>query len=284
MHIALQLASALNVVHGFKICHNDMKPRNFLYFHDAVAPKVTLLDFDLATRFDDVASSEATAVGTIEYMSPEQTGQLALPRDYRTDLYSLGVILYHFCTGNLPYSGASMTVQFHAIISALPSPPVVVNPAVPEMLSGIIMTLLNKSPDMRYQSAFALMHDLQRCLTDWTAKGAIDAFILRECDCPVMFRIPQGLFGREAELQLLNCIYERTRTDRSPHNLLLGGPAGIGKSSLLSTLHQSDHDGIYLVGKYEAIKGETPYYAFEQAIAMLVRHLLLLPQAEVCLV
>lgn len=279
LQIALQLSSALNVVHGNRICHNDMKPRNFLYLHDAMSPRIVLLDFDLASNFDEAAST-SSAVGTVEYMSPEQTGQLALARDYRTDLYSLGVVLYQLATGVLPYSGANVSEVFHATISTQPDPVATVNTSIPLVLSNIIMTLLNKNPDQRYQSAFGLAWDLQRCLTEWGIMAIIPTFTLRERDCPVVFRIPRGIFGREAELACVQTVYDNTRSGRKPRYLLVGGPAGVGKSAILSTL-QSGFPGTFIVGKYEHNRGETPNFAFVQAINMLARHLLLLPSSEV---
>jgi len=285
LQVAVELASAINALHGYKVVHNDIKPRNLLFHWNK---KLLIIDFDIARKFDDTSSlanrtDEVHPMGTLQYMSPEQTGRLGIRADYRTDLYSLGVVFYQYLTGKLPFEQSSLMELVHAIISTPPVDANQLNPEVPQQIANIINRLLMKSPDSRYQSAFGLMRDLQRCLAEFRLKKTIETFELGVYDKPIVFRFsPHLLFGREKEQATVLEIYDNVRFTGEKRALMLAGRAGVGKSSLLWPLQQKvPLDAFFIIGKFEFNKRHIPYSAFVQAFSQLASTLLTMKESEI---
>lgn len=260
-----------------------------------------LLDFDLAETFAEAAldvkkngCSGNSPIGTLEYMSPEQTGQLALRRDYRTDLYSLGVVLYQLSVSKLPYSGETLRQTLQAILTVEPPPLHEQNSLLPRSFSDIVARLLAKNPDQRYQSAYGLCYDLQRCKLEWVQQqresssrtpSLAKSFPLASRDSPIVLRLPKALFGRQREMQQLREMYASLKSSTSERHhckcVLLSGIGGVGKTTLFLELQASlGNSCTFLSGKFEENRRLVPFSAFRQALASLARQLILLPTVE----
>ena len=237
--LAIQLTQILESVHARHIVHRDIKPSNI--FVDAQLEGLHLIDFGLATPVleDAHASMGPIAIeGTLAYFAPEQTGRINRGIDERTDLYSLGATLYEALTGTLPFPASDPAVLIHSHIARIPPPPHTLRPAVPEVLSHIILKLLNKMAEDRYQSAHGLRADLEACLRSWNRDHQIAPFPLGTQDRPTRLRLSHKLYGREAELGQLHAALSRVRSG-AVELALITGPAGIGKTELVIELMQS---------------------------------------------
>jgi len=272
----IQLAAVLGELHRLGIIHKDVNPNNILI--DSASGRVTLTDFGIASRL----SSEQQAPrhphlleGTIAYMSPEQTGRMNRDVDYRTDLYSLGVTLYEMLTGRLPFDSSDPLELIHGHIARLPDPPSLRHPRVPEPVSQLVMRLLAKTPEERYQSADGLRADLERFAHEWTKTGAVMNRALGADDVPLRFVVPQRLYGREAEAAELRAAFERVTTGTT-ELMLVSGYSGIGKTSLIHELYKAlpRHRGHLIAGKFDQLARDVPYRAVVQAFRGLVRQAL----------
>jgi GAF domain-containing protein/HPt (histidine-containing phosphotransfer) domain-containing protein len=217
-------------VHKAGILHQDICPANLLVDPDTLEP--TLIDFNLASDLRELqtASHPPTGiVGTLSYMSPEKTGRTGRIPDQRSDLYSLGITLYELLTQHKPFESQDLLELVHAHLVQVPQAPSVVNPEVPQIVSDLVMRLLEKEPDKRYQSADGLAQDLKRLSTD-TAP-----FPLGQFDFGTRLNPPTQLMGREAEIQALRDAMAHTADGRTPC-VMLSGPAGVGKTALLAEL------------------------------------------------
>ena len=208
LHIAIGLAAALSRAHRQGLIHKDIKPANALVDSSG---QVWLTGFGIASRLPRerlaLAPPEIIA-GTLAYMSPEQTGRMNRSVDTRSDLYSLGVTLYQMLTGVLPFNATEPLEWVHCHIARQPVPPVDRH-TVPEPLSAIIMKLLAKNAEERYQTAAGLEADLRRCLTEWQGHERIDPFPLGTDDLSDQLLIPEKLYGREREVDTLLAAIDR---------------------------------------------------------------------------
>ncbi|WNG14775.1 AAA family ATPase [Cystobacter fuscus] len=275
LSLALSLVSTLAEVHGHDIIHKDIKPSNILLEPSGEA---RLIDFGAATlqRVEHQEAAPAHLIeGTLAYMSPEQTGRMNRVVDYRTDFYSLGVTFYELLTGRRPFQAKDALEWFHAHLAQRPKPPHELNPQVPPALSALVMKLLAKVAEERYQSAEGLKADLERC-RDALGQGGREVFPLGTQDSPQRFQLPQRLYGREAQAAALFEGFERvTRTGR-PELLLLSGYSGIGKSSLVHELYKPvvRRRGLFLSGKFDQFQRDIPYTTLAQTLRELVGQLL----------
>src|SRR5258705_3840092 len=198
LRIAIPLAGALRRVHERGLIHKDIKPANILV--DAASGGVWLTGFGIASRLPRERQSPAppeSIAGTLAYMAPEQTGRMNRSIDARSDLYALGVTLYQMLTDSLPFTAADPMEWVHCHIARKPVPPSERLETIPGVVSTVILKLLAKTAEERYQTAAGLERDLRRCLAAWEAQHRIDAFPLGQQDTPDRLLIPQKLYGRE---------------------------------------------------------------------------------------
>lgn len=220
-------------------------------------------------RFAERAEGEA--LETLAYISPEQTGLLQRAVDERSDLYGIGLLFYELLAGSHPFQARSAGEWMHAHVALVPTPPQTLNPAVPTVIGELVMKLLSKSPDQRYQSAYGLYDDLRQCALRYREKGAIDPFPLGEVDDLTRFCLPEQLCGREAEWQELLGAYERVQAGAMAL-LLIGGGAGNGKTSFVQALRKpvQQDNGYFISGKCDPLHS-SPYASLIAAFRELVR-------------
>ena len=220
--------------------------------------------------------------GTLPYMAPEQTGRMNRSIDSRSDLYSFGVILYEMVTGTLPFTASDPMEWVHCHMARQPVPPAERAIDVPPAVAGIIMRLLAKTAEQRYQTAAGVERDLRRCLTQWEAEHRIDEFRLGEHETPDRLFIPETLYGREREIATLFAAFDRVAETGTPELVLVSGYAGIGKSSVVNELHKAllPPRGLFASGKFDQGKRGIPYASIAQAFQSLVRRLLATSDAE----
>jgi PAS domain S-box-containing protein len=282
LRIAIGLANALGQAHRRDLIHKDIKPANVLVDE---AGNAWLTGFGIASQLPQERQTPAPPeiiAGTLPYMAPEQTGRMNRSIDTRSDLYSLGVTLYQMLTGHLPFAAGDAMEWVHCHIAREPVPPDR-RAQVPTPLSDIVMRLLAKTVEERYQTAVGLEADLRRCLTEWETLGRIDEVPLGTNDVPDRLLIPEKLYGREHELNALLGTFDRVVTRGTPEVVLVCGYSGVGKSSVVNELHKVlvPPRGLFAAGKFDQYKRDIPYATLAQAFQTLVRQILVKSEAEV---
>ncbi|MEG4231275.1 AAA family ATPase [Microcoleus sp. Pol11C3] len=298
LEIAIQLADALGKLHDNQIIHKDIKPTNIIITPATLDVKIT--DFSIATRLSRETStlSHPTLLeGTLAYISPEQTGRMNRSIDYRTDFYSLGITFYEMLCGEVPFKATDPMELVHCHIAKQPVPlweiiwakeqnnrventsahPTfkIPNDEIIKAICDIVMKLLAKTAEDRYQSGYGLKADLEQCLNQLKQTGNISNFIPGERDKSGQFLIPQKLYGREAQVATLMDAFERVSTGTA-ELMLVSGYSGIGKSCLVYEIHKPivGARGYFIAGKFDQFKRNTPYAALIQAFEELIRQLL----------
>ncbi|WP_437648422.1 AAA family ATPase [Sorangium sp. So ce362] len=276
LRIAIALSGTLDALHGLRIIHKDIKPHNILIDEATYSPR--LVDFGIAARLSRETPRTAppdALEGTLSYIAPEQTGRMNRIVDLRADLYSFGVTLYEMVTGVLPFAGLDPTALIHSHMARTPTPPDERAPEVPGALSRVIMKLLAKTPEERYQSARGLKSDLEECLRRWQATGRIEPFPLGQRDMPLDLRVPQLLYGREHEVKALLSAFNRARHGAAGL-VLVSGYSGVGKSALVNEIHRpiARHGGYFAKGKFDPIHRGIPLAPIAQAFRELIRQIL----------
>jgi serine/threonine protein kinase len=239
LRVGISLASAIGHLHQRGIVHKDIKPANVLV--NSATGRVWLIGFGIASplpRERQAPKPPEFVAGTLAYIAPEQTGRMNRSIDSRSDLYSLGVTLYQMVTGSLPFTAIDAMEWVHCHVARQPEPPAQRVEGIPEAVSAIIMRLLAKTAEERYQTASGLEADLSRCLTEWETKGCIDNFPLGEQDAPDRLLIPEKLYGRALEIDTLLASFDRVVTTGTPELVLVSGYSGVGKSSVVNELHK----------------------------------------------
>ncbi|WP_437730725.1 AAA family ATPase [Sorangium sp. So ce1335] len=282
--LAIRLAGALAELHRQHVIHKDIKPQNLIYNPETGEVKITDLGIAcLAPRAAREVAHDALIEGTLAYMAPEQTGRMNRWVDERADLYSLGVTFYEMLTGTLPFQASDPVEWVHCHIAQRPRPPRALVPSIPPLLSEIVLKLLAKDADERYQSARGLRHDLERCFARWREDGAVEPFALGQRDVSDRFQVPQRLHGREREVQALLAALGRVVAQGRPELVLVSGYSGIGKSSLVAELRGpvARERGFFLSGKFDQLRRDVPYLAFLQAFRGLVQEILCVSEEQI---
>ncbi len=282
LRIALGLASAVGRVHERGLIHRDIKPAAALVNESG---RAWLTGFGIASRLPRERLAPAPPeiiAGTLAYMSPEQTGRMNRSVDARSDLYSLGVTLYQLLTGVLPFAAAEPMEWVHCHVAREPVPPAALR-AIPAPLSAVVMKLLAKNAEERYQTAAGLEVDLRHCLSEWRSRGRIAPFHLGAHDSPDELLIPEKLYGREREVDALIAAFERVVTQGGAGIVLVSGYSGVGKSSVVNELQKVlvPPRGLFATGKFDQHKRDVPYATLAQAFQTLVRQILVKSRAEV---
>src|SRR5205809_2096029 len=282
--LAIGLSAALAQLHGHGLVHKDIKPANVLVNH--ATGEVWLTGFGIASRLPRERQSPEPPEfisGTLAYMAPEQTGRMNRSIDSRSDLYALGVTLYEMLTGNLPFTASDPMEWIHCHIARNPVPPHERVESVPAGVSAIVMKLLAKTPEERYQTASGVESDLRWCLEEWQSHGRIDPFPLGAHDASDRLLIPEKLYGRNREVDALIAAFDRVVTQGRPELVLVSGYSGVGKAAVVSELHKVlvPPRGLFASGKFDQYKRDIPYATLAQAFQTLVRQILVKSAADV---
>ncbi len=277
--IAVKAASTLGGIHHRQIIHRDINPNNILI--NPLTNEVKIIDFSIASelpREKQTLRAASFLEGTLGYISPEQTGRMNRNVDYRTDYYSLGVTFFELLTGGLPFVAEDTMGMVHCHLSMRPPDPREINREIPVSLSRIILKLMEKNPEDRYQSAEGMVKDLERCRDAWKSRRSDEELELGVDDRPVVFRIPDQLYGREEEMAKLSSAFDRTASGNS-EILLVAGHSGIGKSSLMQHIHAAvlNRNGYFVSGKFDQFERNVPFSAVGQAVKALVGRILAEP-------
>lgn len=277
LSLATHVTAILGRLHQQHVTHKNINPSNLLL--NLTTGQVKLIDFALATalRKEHLTPRHPHGPeGTLAYMSPEQTGRMNRAIDYRTDFYALGVTFYEWLTGQLPFAtGDDVLALVHAHLAQDPLPPHALNPRVPPSLSALILKLMAKNAEDRYQSAAGLQTDLESYLQQWQTAKTMEPIVLGQHDITERLHLPQKLYGREAERDILLATFDRVRRGAS-EVLLVSGYAGSGKSTLVQEIVRSmtQQRGYFLSGKFDPFQRTTPYAAFSQAFRVFIKQLL----------
>jgi PAS domain S-box-containing protein len=283
LRLAIGIAAALGKAHQRGLVHKDVKPANILV--NCADGQTRLAGFGIASRLPrerQAPEPPEFIAGTLAYMAPEQTGRMNRSIDSRSDLYALGVTFYQMLTGRLPFSAADPMEWVHCHIARKAIAPAERLQSVPAVLSEIVMKLLAKTAEERYQTAAGIEHDLRRSLAAWERHARIEPFALGENDSPDRLMIPEKLYGREREVETLLAAFDRVVESGAPELVLVSGYSGIGKSSVVNELHKPlvRPRGLFALGKFDQYKRDIPYSTLVQAFQSLVRPLLSKSDAE----
>ena len=283
LRIAVRLAATLSGLHKKGLIHKDVKPANVLF--DSGAGRVRLIGFGIASRLPRERQTPGPPefiAGTLPYMAPEQTGRMNRSVDSRSDLYALGVTLYELLTGSLPFTASEPMEWVHCHIAKQPVSPGDREQSIPGPVSKIILKLLAKTPEERYQTASGLEGDLRRCLEDWDHERSVRDFTLGDHDKPDHLQISEKLYGRESEVETLLTSFDRVVHGGVPELVLVSGYSGIGKSSVVNELQPVlvPPRGLFASGKFDQYKRDIPYATLAQAFQSLIRQLLMKSETE----
>ncbi|WP_118178676.1 AAA family ATPase [Paraburkholderia phosphatilytica] len=286
LRVAAGIAAALAKLHQRGLVHKDLKPAHILV--NCTDGLVRLTGFGIASQLPrerQRPEPPETIAGTLAYMAPEQTGRMNRSIDSRSDLYAFGVALYQMLTGALPFTAADPMEWVHCHVARKPMPPSARVDTVPAAVSALVMKLLAKTPEERYQTAAGVERDLRHCLTEWVRLRRIDAFRPGEHDTPDRLLIPEKLYGREREVGALVAAFDRVMNSGAPELVLVSGYSGIGKSAVVNELHKVlvPPRGLFASGKFDQYKRDIPYSTLVQAFQGLVRPLLGKREAELAI-
>ncbi len=286
--IAITLCEILDFLYNQRIIHKDIKPGNILIHPES--QQVKLIDFSIASlllKETQTLISPNLLEGTLAYISPEQTGRMNRGIDYRSDLYSLGVTFYELLTGELPFKSNDPIELIYSHIAKMPKPIGESQEGgnrgeIPSVLSDIVMKLMAKNAEDRYQSAWGLKQDLENCLTQLQETGQIEDFEIgrnHQCD---RFLIPDKLYGRETEVKTLLQAFERV-SKGATEIILVAGFSGIGKTAVVNEVHKPilRQRGYFIKGKFDQFQRNIPFSAFVQAFQDLIEQLLTESDAKI---
>ncbi len=283
LKIGISISEAIGEFHKRNIIHRNINPDTILIDPNNSWVKITGFGTPFYLEYSKIWNSNLLQ-DSLLYISPEQTGRMNHVVDYRTDLYSLGVTFYKMITGVFPFESNDLLEIIHSHIAREPVPPIEQRENIPKIISDIVMKLMSKNPDDRYQSAFGLMSDLKECLKRLDSNGKIQPFELAKRDISSSFIIPQKLFGRDKEIDILISAFDRVSninkandSDPGSHEfVLITGSPGTGKSAVVNEIYKpvNERKGYFISGKYEQFRSDTPHSAIVQAFQKLLRLIL----------
>jgi len=276
LKIAIKITESLGNIHGANIIHKDINPGNIVFNPETEAVK--LIDFGISTKLtreNPTPKNPNILEGTLAYISPEQTGRMNRFLDYRSDFYGLGVTFYELLTGRLPFETEDALELIHCHIARMPLAPQEINGEIPVSLSNIVMKLIAKTAEERYQGAWGIKADLETCLSRLQTSGRVSEFPLAIQDISPRFQIPQKLYGREKEVETLLTAFEKVSLGQT-ELMLVAGYSGIGKTSLVREIYKpiTEKRGYFIGGKFEQFQRNIPYFAVIAAFRELVKQLL----------
>jgi predicted ATPase/signal transduction histidine kinase len=274
--LAIRITTILGQIHDQGVMHKDINPSNIVW--NPTSDQIKIIDFGIATRLDQEipeAVHPNLLEGTLSYISPEQTGRMNRAVDFRADLYSLGATFFNLFLGIAPFEADNPMELVHHHLAVMPRSLHKVNPEIPEILSTIVLKLLSKDPENRYQSTSGLVDDLKKCELQWTAHGQVEAFPLGSRDMLRQFRVPQRLIGRESEKSVMLAVFERICGGKA-EGLFFAGEAGVGKTALVRALQRPviTKNGYFASGKFDQFQRHMPYAGLTQALRQLTQQLL----------
>ncbi|MCP4675270.1 MAG: protein kinase, partial [Deltaproteobacteria bacterium] len=277
LSIALRLTTIIGKVHDAQVIHKDIKPSNILL--NPSTSELKLIDFNIASRLgteQQEAVADGVLQGSLPYISPEQTGRMGRGIDYRSDFYSLGITFYELLAGKTPFTFEDPAEMIHAHIARQPGPLAELREDLPPVVSQIVMKLISKDPDKRYQSAEGLCADIDHCLSELKKTGEIQEFQLGAQDARGRFELPSKLYGREEELETLITSIEKSCIDPSEMLGIVRGQPGIGKSAFIEELYKrlSEKRMSVAKAKFEKQRRDVPYSAIIDAFSSLIRQYL----------
>ncbi len=280
LNLAVRCAEALQELHVHGVVHKNIRPASML--RDASSGMIKWMNFGIASLLSEMhqgATRHGLFEGALAYLAPEQTGRLNLPIDFRADLYALGCTLYEWLTGRPPFSAQNTLAWIRLHLAETPAPPVALRADVPSAVGAIILKLLQKTPDDRYQSAAGLAHDLSICANRWVKDQTVDDFPLATQDTPTRLFLPQRLYGRQAQAAVLEGALHAVQQRIQPQVVLLHGEPGIGKTSLVERLYKPlvRKRGYFISGKFDPYEQHKPYAGLSLALADLVQQALTEP-------
>lgn len=282
-NIALGLSELLLYIHKKKVIHKDIKPDNIIL--DKQFRNIRIIDFGISTRLSKEEtkwSAPNVLEGSIYYISPEQTGRMNRAVDYRSDFYSLGITFYELLTGRLPFTSSDLLELVHSHLAKTPPSAHSINKEIPLALSNIIQKLMSKTAENRYQTAFGLKHDLEKCKEMYLeyrsqnkSISEID-FELGKKDISDEFIIQQKLYGRDSDITKLMNAFSSVKDTGKSEIILIAGYSGVGKSSLVKEISKpiTEFRGYFLSGKYDQFNKNMPFSAIIQVFTNIVRLIL----------
>ncbi|MCX7920853.1 MAG: diguanylate cyclase [Clostridia bacterium] len=255
-----RLCEALKCIHSAHILHRDLKPGNII-INDNDSLDIKLIDFGLAQIREFNTNAAKELVGTLYYMSPEQSGVIKRMVDERSDIYSLGVIFYQLLTQELPFRGDNISTILYQHAAKTPDRPTRLNKEIPSILEAIVLKLLEKEPEKRYQSVDGLLKDIEKY------KNGQETFTPGYSDKIVNLNYRTNLIGRDEELSKLKKLFDNA-SNSCGSICLIGGEAGKGKTRLVEELRSYVYEkrGTFIDGKCFSGENKIPYSVFKEAI------------------
>jgi PAS domain S-box-containing protein len=281
LRMGCALARALAGLHAAHVPQGDLRPVNILLErHSGLA---WIADLSAAVERRRASPDEPHVIDDWAWAAPEQTGRMNRPVDHRADFYQLGLLLYRVLAGRLPYDAADPLEWAHCHTARLPPALSDMAPHVPTAVSDLVLKLLSKTAEQRYRHADGLLKDLQHCLADWERTGTVPPFVLGTHDPPDDIEPPLRMHGREREQAALREAYERVSTAARPQLVLVSGPPGIGKTTLVQSWHETlaTTHGRFVAAKFDAQRRDVPYAALAQALQELVKQVLAEPEVGI---
>jgi len=275
LRVARTLTKLLRDLHSVEVIHKNFIPQNIIWNENTW--QATLIDFRLATFLNSEQQPFANPnaiEGDLGYISPEQTGRVSRPVDRRSDLYSMGVILYELFTGRLPFITTSSSELVYAHLAREPEAPDSLVPNLPPLLSRVIMNAMVKDENERYQSADRLLADLEH-IEQVISNPELSKLARPDIRSRDRLALPSKLIGRGPELDILNSEFENVAGGAS-RMVLISGPSGVGKTAIVNEIHKPilQRNGFFVSGKFDQYQRDTPYSAFGQAFDILCNYLL----------